>query len=183
MSLIGNYAPIMTVPGNHERDCRPWFCASSCLLLAVCTQLCGLHALPRWAADLPDAMSACMRRPANRRRVSEPWEHQLTCALPQQWLPLHPSQSCTCTDAGKELTCRVCRAAGTHACLRAMNRMPASCAGGECGVIYTQRWGINMPQQPGYNTSTQLSYPLGERCAAFPPFSLLECKGKPGFLQ
>ena len=21
MSLIGNYAPIMTVPGNHERDC------------------------------------------------------------------------------------------------------------------------------------------------------------------
>ena len=21
MSLIGNFAPIMTVPGNHERDC------------------------------------------------------------------------------------------------------------------------------------------------------------------
>ena len=46
--------------------------------------------------------------------------------------------------------------------------MHSAGAGGECGVIYTQRWGINMPQQPGYNASV-MTFPLGERCARFRP--------------
>ena len=52
----------------------------------------------------------------------------------------------------------------SHCMLAGAHDANPACAGGECGVVYTQRWGTNMPQLPGQNASIMgRPFPLGIR--------------------